>query len=337
MPAYAVERLAKSFPGAGGKPLKALDGASFAVNPGEILVVLGPNGAGKTTLLRLLAGLFDPDDGEIRADGESLLRVPPHKRDIAMVFQDFSLYPRFSVAKNLAMPLRSRGARLDEYEITSRVNETADLLGLLDKLDRKPAQLSGGEMQRVAIGRALVRRPKLFLLDEPFTHLDTQLRARMRVEIRQIQRRLGVAMIHVTHHHEEAMGLADRILVLEGGRVLQIGAPEEVYHRPRNSHVARMLGNPPINLIPAEKAAALGLSVGRGKIAGIRPESFRVTPGGEEGATVKAVENLGPTSILLLEAGGLLLRAVVPPTTRSRLGEKMRLSVDPEDLHWFQE
>ena len=338
MPAFRVDGLSKVFSrGKDNPPCRALDNIGFSVNPGELLVVLGPNGAGKTTLLRILAGLENPNTGDIRVDGQSLLRVPPHRRNIAMVFQDFSLYPRFSVQKNLEMPLRLRSSGLSEAEIDARVAETAGFLGILDKLNRLPGKLSGGEMQRVAIGRALVRRPNLFLLDEPLTHLDAQLRDRMRAEIRQLQRRLGVATVYVTQDHEEAMGLADRVLVLDEGRLQQSGHPEEVYRRPRNSRVARMLGRPPINLIPAEKAAALGLPPGRGRWVGIRPESFRVVPGQDGGALVKAVEHLGPSSVLLLEAEGLLLRALVPPTTRTHLGERVRLSVDPDELRWFDE
>ena len=338
MPAYTVTRLDKAFPGVrGGPPRQALDGVSFSVNAGELLVVLGQNGAGKTTLLRVLAGLTAPDGGDIRVDGKSLLDSPPYRRDVAMVFQNFSLYPRFTVAKNLEMPLRSRDARLSETEITARVTEAAAMLGLLDKLDRKPGQLSGGEMQRVAIGRALVRRPRLFLLDEPLTHLDARLREQLRSEIRDLQRRLGVAMIYVTHDHEEAMVLADRILALEQGRVLQIGTPEEVYKKPKSSKVASLLGRPPINLIPLDKAAELGLPPGRGRLVGIRPESFRAIPSPEGAAEVKAVENLGPALEVLLQAEGLLLRALVPPSARPRLGDRMRLSVDPEDLYWFSE
>ncbi len=336
MSVYTVDRLGKTFPGRRGTPpCRALDDIRFTVQSGEILVVLGPNGAGKTTLLRILSGLETADSGDVRAGDQSLLRTPPHRRDIAMVFQNFSLYPRFTVSQNLEMPLRAPGVKLDDAEIAARVADVASMLGLFDKLNRKPGQLSGGEMQRVAIGRALVRRPSLILLDEPLTHLDAQLRGRMRTEIRQWQRTLGVSMIYVTHDHEEAMGMADRILALEEGRVLQVGAPEEVYRRPRNSRVARLLGRPPINLIPADTALEWGLPPGSGRWLGIRPESLRVRRSAGEGAVVKAVENMGATSVLVLEAAGQFLRAVVPPTLRMRLGEKVLLSVDPEDLRWF--
>jgi multiple sugar transport system ATP-binding protein len=338
MPAYRIEGLTKVF--ARGKqepPCRALDNVGFSIQPGEFLVVLGPNGAGKTTLLRALAGLEAPTTGDVRVDGQSLVRVPPHRRDIAMVFQNFSLYPRFTVQENLEMSLRSGAAKLSEAEIGARITETAGFLGILDKLGRLPGGLSGGEMQRVAIGRALVRRPNLFLLDEPLTHLDAQMRERMRVEIRLLQRRLGVATLYVTQDHEEAMGLADRVLVLDQGRLQQTGHPEEIYRRPRNSRVARMLGRPPVNLIPAEKAAALGIPPGKGRVVGIRPESFRVTASENGGALVKAVEHLGPVSVLLVEAEGLLLRALAPPTTRARLGQRVLLAVNPEDVKWFEE
>jgi ABC-type sugar transport system ATPase subunit len=355
MPGYAVEGLSVTYRLPGGVLVPALDQVSFQVAPGELLVVLGPTGAGKTTLLRALAGLEKPAAGRIQEVGADagggsrtdITLLPPHRRDAAMVFQDFSLYPRMKVGENLAFPLRSKALGLAESEVGKRVQEAAAFLGLADKLDRMPTELSGGEMQRVALGRALVRRPKLFLLDEPLANLDAKLRERMIVEIRRLQRALKVAMVYVTHDHAEAMGLADRILVLHQGKVLQAGSPEEIYGHPADSRVARMLGRPAVNIFGAESAARLGLTdaqsvpgpnggaVGKGKVVGIRPESWKVTPDAQGPALVKAVEHLGPRLALLIDVQGIPLRALAAPTLRMRVGDRVRLGVDPSEIMLF--
>lgn len=344
MPAYVVDGLSVDFRGPGGAPVPALDQVSFRMAPGELLVVLGPTGAGKTTLLRTLAGLERPRSGRILEEGGGphgpggrdgsvdITGLPPHRRDTAMVFQNFSLYPRLKVGENLAFPLRSRALALTPGEIEARVREAAAFLGLADKLDRRPHQLSGGELQRVALGRALVRRPRLFLLDEPLANLDAKLRERMVVEIRRLQRGLKAAMIYVTHDHAEAMSLADRILVLHRGRVLQAGLPEEIYRHPADSIVARMLGRPSINLYSAEEAARLGLPDSRGKLTGVRPESWRITPDPAGPAIVRGVEHLGPRMILALDVQGILLRASGAPALRLKAGDRVRLGVDPSEI-----
>lgn len=355
MPAYAIEDLSVSFPGPRGGPrVPALDKVGFQVARGELMVVLGPTGAGKTTLLRALAGLEKAESGRILEDGGGrdgrggpeaegaggggidISALPPHRRDVAMVFQNFSLYPRLTVGENLAFPLRSRALALSAQEIESRVREAAVLLGIDDKLERRPEELSGGELQRVALGRALVRRPKLFLLDEPLANLDAKLRERMVVEIRRLQRRLQAAMIYVTHDHAEAMSLADRILVLDRGRLLQAGSPEEIYRHPADSRVARMLGRPAINLFAAEAASRLGLmeagKAAAGTMAGVRPECWRVTPDPAGPALVKGTEHLGPRLALALDLQGILLRATVAPTLRLKAGDRVRLSVDPAEI-----
>jgi ABC-type sugar transport system ATPase subunit len=350
MPGYQVEGLAKTFRGPGGARRAALDGISFDIAPGELLVVLGPTGAGKSTLLRVMAGLERPDSGRIiehggRAGGPvDLADLPPHGRDVAMVFQDFSLYPRMRVGENLAFPLRAKALALPETEIAARVREAAALLGLSDKLDRWPTELSGGEMQRVALGRALVRRPRLFLLDEPLANLDAKLRERMVVEIRRLQRACKAAMIYVTHDHAEAMSLADRIMVLHGGKALQAGSPDEIYRHPADSRVARLLGRPAINLFAHAEAARLGLidpaavpaEASAGALVGVRPEAWRVIPDAAGPAVIKGVELMGPRLAVSLDVGGVLLRAVAPASQRFRSGDRVRLGIDPADIHQFQ-
>lgn len=338
MSALVVRGLVKSYPGSQpGERNEVLKGLDFSLNPKELLVILGRTGAGKTTLLRLLAGLERAESGTVGWGQERLDSLPPHQRDIALVFQNFSLYPKLTVRQNLLMPLQAPRSRISYAEAVSRVSDIAGWLGLSEKLDRLPGELSGGEMQRVAMGRALVRRPRLLLLDEPFSHLDAKLRERMRAELRRWHARFGIPMIFVTHDHEEAMGLADRILVLEDGRSQQIGTPEEVYRYPDNSRVARMLGRPPINLLTFEQAKRLGIPPGPGPFVGIRPEAFRLIPTPLGGAVAKAVEHQGPVLILVLEAEEMFLRLTVPPTTRIRLGDRFRLEVDPGDLWWMLE
>jgi ABC-type sugar transport system ATPase subunit len=334
MPGYAVEGLSVDF---GGKP--ALAGVSFRIEPGELLVVLGGSGAGKTTLLRTLAGLQKPSAGRVFEIGPQgpldLSGQPPHRRDMAMVFQNFSLYPRMSVRENLAFPLQAKALALPRQEIEARVAQAAAMLALSDKLERRPGQLSGGELQRVALGRALVRRPKLFLLDEPLASLDAKLRERMILEIRRLQRSLGCAMIYVTHEHSEAMGLADRILALDRGRALQMGPPEEIYRQPAGTRVARMLGRPAINLFSPDEAAALGLPVQGGKRVGIRPESWRISADPTGPATASVVEHLGPHLALVLELQGLILRATAPASLRAKAGDRFRLGIEPGSLLYF--
>lgn len=336
MPAYAIERLSVSFDGKAGLP-PALDDVSFQVGKGELLVVLGRTGAGKTTLLRVLAGLQKPGAGRILEDGgaQGALDIsahPPHRRDMAMVFQNFSLYPRMSVRGNLAFPLQAKALALPASEIQARVEQAAATLGLADKLDRMPGQLSGGELQRVAIGRALVRRPKLFLMDEPLASLDAKLRERMVLEIHRLQRSLGCGMIYVTHDHREAMGLADRILVMDGGRILQTGSPDEIYRHPADSRVARMLGRPAINILTPEEAGVLGLPLSGKRLVGIRPENWRATPDPSGPATAAVVENLGAHVALVLELQGLVLRVTAPPGLRAKAGDRFRLAVDPAGI-----
>jgi multiple sugar transport system ATP-binding protein len=336
MPRYAIHNLTKRF----GR-VTALDGVSLDAADGEFIVVLGPTGAGKTTLLRTVAGLEPADAGSITADGADVSSLAPAERDMAMVFQNFSLYPRLSVYDNLAFPLRPRWRRIPQAEIDRRVTWAAELLGLTPKLRSRPTELSGGQQQRVAIGRAIVREPQLFLFDEPLASLDAKLREQLAVEIHRLQRRLEVTMLYVTHDQTEAMSLADRVVVLDRGKVLQTGKPDEVYFRPNSPRVARMLGSPPINLLDREEASRLGIAPAPERQAsapaetfGLRPEHVALVPVADRPgrARVLVAEHLGPVTVLLLEAHGVRLRSTVPPTHPARFGDTYDLRVDPDNV-----
>ena len=242
MSTVSIQNLAKHY-----KDIRAIEDISLDIRDKEFLTVLGPSGCGKTTLLRLIAGLEEPSSGDILIDGNSVLEVPIRERDIAMVFQTYSLYNHMTVYDNLAFPLKMR--KVSEQDIKRRVKDASELLGLDKQLDRKPGKLSGGEQQRVALGRAIVREPKVFLMDEPLTFLDPKLRTQMRVEIRTLQRRLGVTTIYVTHDQAEAMIMSDRIALMENGVLQQLDTPDKIYGKPSNTFVASFLGSPAINLI----------------------------------------------------------------------------------------
>ena len=246
----------------------ALHGLDLSVADGEFLILVGPSGCGKSTALRLLAGLDKPTSGEILIAGQSVTRLGPGERDIAMVFQNYALYPHMSVFQNLAYGLRQR--RTPRAEVDRRVRETADLLDIDQLLDRKPGQLSGGQRQRVAMGRALVRRPQAFLLDEPLSNLDAKLRTQVRGDLKRLHRELPVTSIYVTHDQVEAMTLGDRICVMSNGEVQQIGTTDEIYHHPANTFVAGFMGSPPMNLVPGE------IRGGAVRVAGTTPDRPRV-------------------------------------------------------------
>jgi len=241
--------------------VKAVDDVTIVTEEGEFLVLLGPSGCGKTTLLRMMAGIEEPGSGDIVIDGQVVTHLPPRVRNIAMVFQSYALYPHMTVFKNIAFPLRTRGA--GKAVIKEKVGWAADMFGISKLLDRKPRELSGGERQRVALARAIVREPSVFLLDEPLSNLDAILRASAREELRRFQKRIGVTTVYVTHDQVEAMGLGDRIAVMSQGRIRQIGTPMEIYQWPADTFVAAFVGSPPMNLI--EQGDTL---------AGFRPETF---------------------------------------------------------------
>jgi len=252
----------------------AVDTLSLTIADGEFFVILGPSGAGKTTTLRLVAGLETPDGGAIHLDGENVTHAHPAERDVAFVFQQYSLYPHLTVFDNIAFPLRSPKRRIAEVDIRQRVEQVAAVLHIESKLARKATALSGGEMQRVAIGRALVRQPRVFLMDEPLSSLDAKLREELRIELKRLQRDLGATVIYVTHDQVEATTLADRIGILEGGRLLQVDTPQQIYDEPQSLQVAQRLGSPHINLLPA--AWMNGHAPRDAHHLAIRPEDIQV-------------------------------------------------------------
>jgi multiple sugar transport system ATP-binding protein len=324
---------------------QALMEVDLTLHPDELLVILGPTGAGKTTLLRTVAGLEAPDAGRITMAGVDVAARSPAERDVALVFQNFSLYPRWSVRRNLEFPLRAPGREVPADEIERRVKWAAEILKITRHLDRAAVHLSGGEMQRVAIGRAIVRRPRIFLMDEPLTNLDAKLREALRVELVQLRRQLGKPMIFVTHDQAEALSMADRIVVLEGGRILQVGTPREIYDRPVSPSVALQLGQPAINLIEVARSGPAWTMRGvplvshggpeaPSALLGIRPEHVSLEGGSHE-AQVKVVEYMGPTSTVLLDWAGQALHVVTSGTTKLRPGDLVRPRLAPDKaLFW---
>ena len=256
--------------------VEAVRGLSVSVAHGEFVVLLGPTGAGKTTTLRLIAGLERPDQGSVVIQGRVVTKDVPAERDVAFVFQQYSLYPHLSVYDNLAFPLRSPARRVDEKAIRRRVQQIAELLHIEHKLGNRATALSGGEMQRVAIGRALVREPPVYLMDEPLSSLDAKLRAELRLELKRIQRELGTTILYVTHDQIEAMTMADRIGVMHEGALIQLGTPREIYERPNSAYVASRLGTPAINLIPAELLGSDKVPP-QVRTVGLRTEHIRIS------------------------------------------------------------
>ena len=302
------------------------------VADGELVVLVGGSGSGKSTTLRMLAGLEEVSAGVIRIGERDVTNLAPRDRDVAMVFQDYALYPHLTARENIALGLRLR--KIAPAEIERRVGWAADVLGLGAFMDRKPKQLSGGQRQRVAMGRAMVREPAVFLFDEPLSNLDAQLRGQMRGEIARLQRRLGTTTLYVTHDQVEAMTLADRLVILDGGRVQQIGAPLEVYQRPANRFVAGFIGTPPMNFVDG----TLGPISAEGGTWGIRPEDVALVAVGTPGsipAEVVLVELLGAQAHLHLDAGAQRLIAVVAGTDAPAKGAPVHLRLDPARAHRF--
>src|SRR5438045_9599442 len=272
----------------------AVRNLSLSIANGEFVVLLGPTGAGKTTTLRLIAGLERPDRGNVLIQGRIVTEAVPAERDVAFVFQQYSLYPHLTVYDNLAFPLRAPSRRMDEQLVRRRIQQVAELLHIEQKLGNRATALSGGEMQRVAIGRALVRRPSIYLMDEPLSSLDAKLRAELRVELKRIQRELGTTILYVTHDQTEAMTMATHIGVLEAGRLVQIGTPREIYADPVNAYVAARLGSPAINLVPRSVCPDVVAPPDTATI-GVRTEHLRIRKSANGNATgrVKWIEHLG--------------------------------------------
>jgi multiple sugar transport system ATP-binding protein len=298
----------------------ALDGITMTVPDGAFVVLLGPTGAGKTTVLRMVAGLDAPDAGGVAIGGRAMAGLTPAQRDVAMVFQQYSLYPHLTVRENLAFPLRSPVLRTPAPEIERIVGQVAETLQIAHKLDNKATALSGGEMQRVSIGRALVRRPSVYLMDEPLSSLDAKLRSDLRVELKSIQGGTGATLLYVTHDQTEAMTMATQVGVLDRGRLVQFGTPREIYEDPVSSYAAARLGQPRINLLPA------GIFPGappRAAQIGLRPE--QIEQGAGEPAEVRRVERLGDQTRLHLALGGHEIVTVTDAHTPLRGGETLRI------------
>ncbi len=319
-------------------------GIDLSVADGEFVVLVGPSGCGKSTCLRMLAGLEEISDGQILIDGRVVNEVDAAKRDIAMVFQDYALYPHMSVYENIAFSLRYRGVK--SAEIGERVAQAASTLGLTDLLERRPRELSGGQRQRVAMGRAIVRQPKVFLFDEPLSNLDAKLRGQMRLEIRRLHQQFGITTVYVTHDQVEAMTLADRVVVMHAGQIEQAGTPDEVYREPRTRFVAGFIGAPTMNLLKIRREAGqihlIDDETGNtGIILGIRPEAVAIADGPPPDgrldlvATVDVVEALGPDTLVFARIGEQSLVARVPPDRRPPPGSTITLRIDMRQAHYF--
>ena len=313
----------------------AVDDLNIDVEDGEFLVLVGPSGCGKTTALRMLAGLEDISDGRILIGTRVVNNVPPGARDVAMVFQSYALYPHMTVYDNLAFSLRN--AKLPKAEIDRRVNDAAEVLELKEYLQRKPKQLSGGQRQRVALGRAIVREPAAFLMDEPLSNLDAALRVQTRAEILKLQQRLETTTIYVTHDQVEAMTMGDRIAIMSKGKLQQIGTPEELYTRPANTFVARFIGSPAMNLMPA---SVIGVG-NSGQLAGFRPEHVQLgnTRAGSAHyqATVEVVEYLGDEQLAHVRLGDQEVVVKLPVDPRLSAGEQETFSVPLQKVLLFDQ
>ena len=322
----------------------ALKGVNFEIKPGEFFALLGPSGSGKSTTLRILAGLDAPTSGRVFIDGKDVTSVDARDRDIAMVFQSYALYPHMTVAENIAFPLEM--SNLPRKEIEPAVREAARKVKIDHLLDRKPGQLSGGQQQRCALARAIVRKARLFLLDEPLSNLDAKLRIETRAELKKLQRSLGVTAVYVTHDQEEAMTLADRMAVFMAGEIQQVGTPAEVFARPNSIDIAGFIGSPPMNLVPARYSSGSISIAGhvlkttmqtagdRDVIAGIRPGALRLVPDGLK-AKVDLIEDLGDTAVLDLDCAGTPMRARVNHEDIPREGDMISVTTRAQDIHLF--
>jgi multiple sugar transport system ATP-binding protein len=353
MAEITLDKISKCFPDG----TEAVRDASLVIHDGEFFILVGPSGCGKSTLLNMIVGLEEISSGELRVDGRLVNDIDPRERNMAMVFQNYALYPHLSVQENIAFPLRMK--KLPAAEIERRVAETAAILELGELLERKPGSLSGGQRQRVAMGRAIVREPVAFLLDEPLSNLDARLRTQMRAEIARLQRRLGTTTIYVTHDQTEAMTLGDRVAIMREGVIQQTGTPHELYERPGNLFVAGFMGSPAMNVLPAEllegrirlplpgvsltPPAGVRLPSEAGRlIAGIRPEHFQLAETGGEtdgfAVNIDMAEWLGADLLVHFQAGsgtGHEVIARLDGDVRARAGDKLRLALRPNSLALF--
>jgi multiple sugar transport system ATP-binding protein len=332
----------------------ALNGLSLNIEDGEFFVLLGPTGAGKTTTLRLIAGLDHPDSGAIHIDGQDVGAWSAAERDVALVFQYYSLYPHYTVRENLAFPLKSRIRRLPPADIASRVERVARTLRIDHLLERKTDRLSGGEMQRVSIGRAIVREPRVFLMDEPLSNLDAKLREILRSELKDLQMKLGATFLYVTHDQVEAMSMGDKIGVLNHGRIVQVGTPHEIYNQPHDTFVATFVGSPAMNLLPGtlrdgrlvvvpgrlevlvDADVAVRLKPARdGVTLGVRSEDVIVDPEGGLEGVVYGVENHGMEKVVTLKVDELVLKATVPARMSLDIDSRAAFRFNARKLRFF--
>ena len=336
MAQVVLENVCKRYEGGG----LAVDRISLTIADREFLVLVGPSGCGKSTTLRMIAGLEEITSGTVSIDGRCVNAVPPKDRDIAMVFQNYALYPHMTVFENMAFGLKLRG--VPKREIAERVGEAAEILGLRELMGRLPKQLSGGQRQRVAVGRAIVRKPKVFLFDEPLSNLDAKMRVEMRGEISRLHRRLGATMVYVTHDQAEAMTMGDRIVVMDRGAIQQAAAPLEVYRRPANRFVAGFIGTPPMNVLSGRSVPAGAACGGREVLMGFRPEALTPVPPQEGGVgaqlrgTVDVVEPMGAeTFVQVVLSDGARVIARVSPECALKPGDAAAFSVALEHAVFF--
>jgi multiple sugar transport system ATP-binding protein len=367
MAKVVLENLVKIFPEKNGADVRAVNGISLAVEDREFMVLVGPSGCGKSTTLRMIAGLEEISAGSVSIDGRVVNKVLPKDRDIAMVFQNYALYPHMSVYENMAFGLKLR--KIPRPEIEARVREAASLLGIESYLDRKPKALSGGQRQRVAVGRAIVRKPKVFLFDEPLSNLDAKMRVAMRMELSRLHGRLGATIVYVTHDQVEAMTMGDRICVMSDGNIMQVDAPLALYNHPRNLFVAGFIGSPPMNFfrgricregdrlvfaedggapdslrleLPSKASRAMEGGAERPVVLGIRPEDLHDASTGTTGqgaqveAKVELSEPMGAETYLHFRGGPAGFVARVQPTQPYRINQSVRLFFDTDRVHLFE-
>jgi sn-glycerol 3-phosphate transport system ATP-binding protein len=342
--AIAAENISKHWTTADGE-VRAVDDVSFAFDEGTLNVLLGPSGCGKSTTLRLIAGLEHADAGRVLIGGRDVTQLPPSQRNIAMVFQSYALFPHLSVAQNITFGLEVR--RVARADVAKRLARVAELLGLADLLERKPSQLSGGQQQRVALGRAIIAEAPVCLMDEPLSNLDAQLRHDMRSEIRALQRTLGITMVYVTHDQVEAMSMADRVVLLNRGRIEQNASPFELYEDPANTFVARFIGTPPMNLLPLEQGSGGAVIAGTdhpavapadcaGLTLGVRPEHVALAVERGVPAAVEALEYLGADSLVTCRIGTATMAVRVPGRVGVRRGDSVHLAWAGSAQHLFE-
>jgi len=339
----ALKDLVKTF-----DKTEVLHGINLEIEDGEFVVFVGPSGCGKSTTLRMLAGLEEVTSGEIHIGDMMVNHLEPKERNIAMVFQNYAIYPHMSVRKNIGFGLRT--AKMSKQDKEKRIDEVAEILSMSELLDRRPSQLSGGQRQRVAIGRAMVRDPQVFLFDEPLSNLDAQLRTQMRLEIKKLHQRVGTTIIFVTHDQVEAMTLADRIVIMKDGYIQQVGTPTEVYQNPANLFVAQFIGAPSMNMLEGRLTnEGIVLDAGftipvRPKVApqgmtiGIRPSELTPAKEGEAAlmeGSVSVVEPLGSETLIYVDVGSTEIVATVPGRTLPELGSRVRLNTPKEEIHFF--